>query len=361
MTTDGTTGRAAAVRGLLLGLAAGDRNGGPQRLAMRLAESLVERGRFEPLDAWRRYISWCAPQLHIVDVAEPEAAYDTGAAFSRVARAFMSGAELLAALQSASSDAALRDAVVPAVYRIALDDYRRYESAGIGAAHRNVVLALCPALTTHAAVAFAAEAEAALTQPHPDSVDTAIATAVMCRALVESAGPDGGSEKARLAAALRAAAAAVSQRAPPLEAREPSAVTVEALSRCVAEAGRVAAGESAAPPTKPTHREGHAPLVLEAALHFVIHSSTFDEALNGSLRFAGPANFCPVLVGAIGGCLWGASRYSAGDLSEANESFADSAPPTRGVEAHHLHHRESQTRGHLQRYLAVTDALAAKW
>jgi hypothetical protein len=37
-------------RGALLGLAAGDRNGGPIRMAARLAESLRELGWFDPQD-----------------------------------------------------------------------------------------------------------------------------------------------------------------------------------------------------------------------------------------------------------------------------------------------------------------------
>jgi ADP-ribosylglycohydrolase len=52
---------------------------------------------------------------------------------------------------------------------------------------------------------------------------------------------------------------------------------------------------------------GYAPDVLRAALFFVGTSSSFNEALEQSLAFAGPANYCPVLAGAIGGARWGAS------------------------------------------------------
>lgn len=37
-------------RGVLLGLAAGDRNGGPIQMAVRLAENLHERGAFDLAD-----------------------------------------------------------------------------------------------------------------------------------------------------------------------------------------------------------------------------------------------------------------------------------------------------------------------
>ena len=57
----------------------------------------------------------------------------------------------------------------------------------------------------------------------------------------------------------------------------------------------------------PGNNGGFAPDVLRAALHFVATSACFAEALDRSMAFAGPANYCPVLVGAIGGARWGAS------------------------------------------------------
>jgi len=57
----------------------------------------------------------------------------------------------------------------------------------------------------------------------------------------------------------------------------------------------------------PGNNGGYAPDVLRAALYFVGSSACFPESLEWSLVFAGPANYCPVLVGAIGGARWGAS------------------------------------------------------
>ncbi len=45
---------------------------------------------------------------------------------------------------------------------------------------------------------------------------------------------------------------------------------------------------------------GYAPDVLRAAVHFLDTQPDFKSALNESMLFAGPANYCPVLVGAIG-------------------------------------------------------------
>src|SRR5271169_5582215 len=54
-------------RGVLLGLAAGDKIGGPIRLAVRLAESLLGCTGFDPSDILERYLAWWR-----------EGAYDTG-------------------------------------------------------------------------------------------------------------------------------------------------------------------------------------------------------------------------------------------------------------------------------------------
>jgi hypothetical protein len=43
-------------RGVLVGLAAGDRISGPIRMAVRLAESLLELGRVDPQDIVGRYL-----------------------------------------------------------------------------------------------------------------------------------------------------------------------------------------------------------------------------------------------------------------------------------------------------------------
>ena len=54
-------------QGVLVGLAAGDRIGGPIRMAVRLAESLVASGGFNAADILNRYLAWWR-----------EGAFDTG-------------------------------------------------------------------------------------------------------------------------------------------------------------------------------------------------------------------------------------------------------------------------------------------
>ena len=53
--------------GVLVGLAAGDKNHGPSEMAWRLATSLAELQRFDPEDVFARYLQW-----------HREESYDTG-------------------------------------------------------------------------------------------------------------------------------------------------------------------------------------------------------------------------------------------------------------------------------------------
>lgn len=53
-------------------------------------------------------------------------------------------------------------------------------------------------------------------------------------------------------------------------------------------------------------RGGFAPDVLNAAIYFLDHHQDFSSALCSSIAFAGCSNYCPVLVGTIGGARWGA-------------------------------------------------------
>src|SRR5262249_19826393 len=73
-------------RGVLIGLAAGDRIGGPIRMAVRLAESLLELGRFDPADIVTRYLRWWR-----------EGAFDTGPVSGRALELLASGMPALEA------------------------------------------------------------------------------------------------------------------------------------------------------------------------------------------------------------------------------------------------------------------------
>ena len=161
------------------------------------------------------------------------------------------------------------------------------KTAGCNPAHRSPPLAMLAAIGDDD-LPGCAMAEARLTHHDPLAGEVAAAANKLCRALIRGDGWD------------------------------------VALRRC----GRFAVLEG------PGNNGGFAPDVLRAALHIVGTSACFAGALERSLAFAGPSNYCPVLVGAIAGARWGASAVP---------------PPA-------LAHVEI-----LPRVRAAADALAAGW
>lgn len=226
------------VSGVLTGLAAGDRNGGPIQMAVRLAESLAEQRVFNRVDISGRYLSWWR-----------DGAFDTGPVTAGV---------LLLADQGLDFDEAAAR----------VDRDLAGQTAGCNPAHRCASLGIAPFLDD-AEIGEAALLEASLTHQHPLAGDTAAAVALLCRSLIR------GTEWER--ALLRAG-----------EGR------LEEVRRALA--GEILPG-----------RGGYSPVVLGTAIYFLGTSSTLADAFARSIAYAGPANYCPVLVGSIGGARWGRS------------------------------------------------------
>jgi ADP-ribosylglycohydrolase len=249
MTGAGRT-TADRARGVLLGIAAGDRIGGPVRMALFVAESLARRGGFDPADIGAGYLAWWR-----------EGAFDTGPTAARVcALAEAEGIPL--------EEAALR-----------VDRDTGSMTAGCNPVHRIPPLAMCAPIPD-ASLASCAKQEAALTHAHALAGDAAAAGVVLCRALIRGADWD-----------LAVAGAAEGRL------RE----TGEALATWGTRAG--------------LSRGGFAPEVLRAAAHFSGKSASFDETLDRAIDFAGPANYCPVLAGALAGARWGAEAIGPARLA----------------------------------------------
>lgn len=228
-------------RGVLIGLAAGDRNGGPIRMAVRLAESLLDLGGFDPADVLDRYLRWWR-----------EGAFDTGPVSERALKLQAAGMPT----QEATSQV-----------------HREFggKTAGCNPAHRSPSLAMLTSLVDED-LAGCAMAEVRLTHYDPLAGEVAAAVNKLCRSLIRGAVWD---------VALR-------------------------------HGGEFARQEATG------KNGGFAPDVLRAALHFVGTSVSFPAALERSLAFAGAANYCPVLVGAIGGARWGASAIPQAVLAHVD-------------------------------------------
>lgn len=152
-------------------------------------------------------------------------------------------------------------------------------TAGCNPAHRSVPPAMASFVPDHQLVPYA-YIEAALTHHDRLAGDAAAAVVTLCRALIQGMS-------------------------------WPTAIEIAHAGRAPA---IVAAFTTTSDP--PRVRDGFAPHVLHAAVHFVHNYDRLVTALEAALAFAGPANYCPVLVGAIGGARWGAAQIEAHYLSD---------------------------------------------
>jgi ADP-ribosylglycohydrolase len=227
------------VRGVLVGLAAGDRIGGPLCMALCLAESLAEGREFSRKDILNRYLVWWR-----------EGGFDTGFVSGRVFDLITSGVidrEVVARTHAESGG----------------------RTAGCNPAHRSPPLAMAAFLADDRLPDLARQ-EAILTHRDPLAGDVAAAVVALCRSLIKGAD-------------------------------WPAALAQAAIDREERIRDALLGGSNA-----PLHDGGFAPEVLRAAVFFLSAHTGFAAALEASVAFAGPSNYCPVLVGAIAGARWGA-------------------------------------------------------
>jgi len=236
------------IAGILIGIAAGDRNGGPIQMAIRIAESLVAKNGLDLVDISDRYLAWWL-----------DGAFDTGPVTEKVLELVHLGLPF----EEASH---------------AVHEELGGLTAGCNAAHRVAPLAMCVELTDEA-LATAALQEAALTHMHPLAGDVSAAIVLLCRFLA-------------------------------LGSPWQDAVNEAAVGR-MDETKLALAGAL----ESELDRGGFAPDALASAIFFVGNATSFGEALTRSMAFAGHANYCPVLVGAIAGARWGRNAIS-GELLE---------------------------------------------
>ena len=240
------------IKGILFGLAAGDRIGGPLRMALQMAESLIYCNGFDAEDIAKRYLAWWRQE-----------GFDTGPTSDAVLQWVSSGQ---------SFDTAARQ----------VHEETNGYTAGCNPAHRAAPLAMCARLGDDDLV-NAAIADAGLTHHHPLAGDVSAATVCLCRALVR--GLDWS----------------------------------EAL--CIARQRRLPQTRAALTGTPKSMLDagGFAPDVLAAAVHFVGANSNFSTALRKAIDFAGPANYCPVLIGSIGGARWGTANVDDYLIGQNND------------------------------------------
>ncbi len=247
-----TTIDPARVESALMGLAAGDRIGGPTAMALALGECLVSIRGFDPDKVLEAYWAW----------------------WRRDGRD--SGPTAAAVFQAMDGGLGHRESIMQAHLQSG------GQSAGCNPLHRCAPLAVAGFITDDD-LPGVVRADAALTHHDPIAGDVAAAGALLLRGLVK-----GLSWVDSLAWATSAGGARLATWL----------FLADALP-------------------KP---DGYAPHVLQAAMHFAFGSDSFATALSNTLDYAGPANYSPVVVGALGGARW------------ATSSIPESLRPERWVE-----------------------------
>jgi len=152
-------------------------------------------------------------------------------------------------------------------------------TAGCNPLHRNTVLAMSKQIRTET-LAEAAKADARLTHFHKLAGEASSTACLLSRYLIEGVSWNVALKRIR---------------------SEGSIEIQEALNK--SNRGEI-------------HPDGYAPHVLAAAVYFVDNGVSFDDTLQKSIEFAGPSNYCPVLVGSLAGARWGASSISEIWLTE---------------------------------------------
>lgn len=142
------------VRGVLLGLVAGDRIGGPGQLAMNLAESLLENNGFNNKDIEARYLNWWRQD-----------GYDSGPTANHVFELVDSGLSF--------EEAVLR-----------VHNESGGMTAGCNPAHRNTVLAMSSKICTENLNKYAKQ-ESRMTHYHDIAGEVASTACLLVRMLIE--------------------------------------------------------------------------------------------------------------------------------------------------------------------------------
>jgi ADP-ribosylglycohydrolase len=242
-------------------------------MALALAESLAMCKRYRPAHVFVSYLRWW-------DRGVGMDAWDTGPTSQEVFDRALTAPAVASALASPmpeSFDATILT-VLDGISR-AIDLRLDGRTAGANAAHRIAPLAAAFFVDSDA-LASAASCESRLTHYSPISQDCCVFFSCICRLLIEGEPWHSVVEK------LPQLATALCPSEPSMRERVMSALS-----------GSTAASSLS--------RGGFCPDVIQAALLFVNRHATFAGAMAEALSFAGPANYSPVLVGALAGARFG--------------------------------------------------------
>ena len=288
------------VLGLLLGLAAGDRNGGPIQMSLALGESIHHNQSYDPVHVFHSYLTWWK-QGSGVD------AWDTGPL----------------AAQIFAKASALKKKTPESLLQIShsIDQTKNGMTAGVNALHRISIMAALFPCRSDAELAALAWHESSLTHFNPISQHACAVVVVLCRKLMKANAAAAAATTTTNATYFSILKEVVqisdSSLAPPSLSDANSSRTTNVLRDAVN------IQTQAAIQLSQLKRGGFCLDALQAAFYFVGKYDTFKDALDHALQFAGSDNYCAVLVGAIGGARWGAAHIVPEQLTHCRPGVED--------------------------------------
>lgn len=296
------------VAGILWGLAAGDKNGGPIRMAVLLAESLATtRVSIDAEDACADPPN-CAGDAKTCAVDAGDSAGDgkcgveVSAKKKRRVRQFVRSSVVSryeAWYQGLDSEPCFDtgntfSSVFSSMKRkgltneeAVLEEFKKSPiNAGINSAHRAAPIAMAKFINDNDILRITKD-ESSITHFNSISIQVAQIVTTILRALIRGDTWEESVQKAK---------------------------HIDGLSEDVKKAFDEPKDVSK------LSKGGYAPKVLEAALYFVGQNPEPDKAIANSLKFAGADNFCPVLVGAFCGARAGRNEFLKCARTELQET-----------------------------------------
>lgn len=271
------------INGLIIGVASGDKNKGPFQMSLRLLEALTKmNGQYSTGSVLMNYMGWYFNKGSGWDDTGPTAAD----VFKAVSKKVPTWNEI---------DSSNNERLCEAAFEISEQICFHGGGGGVNAAHRSMPLALIPFIVeeeiSDQRLADMARKESKITHFSPLSVETCAINVILCRRLIQGE---------------------------PFEKALANAKNLSTDDQTL----RKIFGKRATS-TQDLNRGGLSTDAFRAALYFVENSKSFDSALLPSLEFAGPANYCPVLVGGIAGALYGEKCIDKSHFSHWNAKDLD--------------------------------------